>query len=415
MFKFNNFKNVVIVHDTDNDGNCAAWIALRFFRDFAKEVLSQSYNVMTVPLRAGNNTLPEKSTPHCKKSVSYVIPKDKETTFVIVDRSLPTQTISELLDVGCGVIVLDHHVTNYRDAEPLLREHPFDEAYVSKKHSRKDVVTFHEVEKERFLYIYNSELSGCGIASDFFSELSEGRLYPNSFNGKQMYFESSPIITPYFVDYIQDRDLWKHTLIHTKAINAYINSFDTSIIDMFNFFDRECHIHNPSDVTSDRRNRIEIGTGILQEKLRIYSKIIRSKCIQWTRLKMFGNSPVAILNNVPLEFISDIADLIFKKECGTPYDVDVVMAVSEIYEQEELTSQPPSPSNSHHTESRISMRSKPHIDISGVAVMFGGGGHPNACGFTVKSNELIPIDGDKKVEYINDTEYFDALYTKAST
>ena len=36
----------------------------------------------------------------------------------------------------------------------------------------------------------------------------------------------------------------------------------------------------------------------------------------------------------------------------------------------------------------VTFRSKDHIDVSRIAISFGGGGHKNACGFKISKKEI---------------------------
>lgn len=98
---------------------------------------------------------------------------------IFVDFSLPREEMIEIAEACATLRVLDHHKT----AEEALTDFPrFD---------------------GRVMVLFDMERSGAGLAWDQYHVFGE---------------------RPWFIDYVEDRDLWRFKLPDSKAINAYLGT-----------------------------------------------------------------------------------------------------------------------------------------------------------------------------------------------
>lgn len=155
---------------------------------------------------------------------------------------------------------------------------------------------------------------------------------------------------PYFVKLVQDRDLFIFEMHHSEAFNEYIRSFE---------FDEERYegwINN-----FDSLGVFSEAYGLMRYK----EKMVKSKVGHSYKVQ-FGNNQVKAINSSV--FISDIG-----KELagGEPFVV--------IYFETEETIV-------------FCLRSErggeKSLDVSEIAKSFGGGGHANAAGFTMKKEDF---------------------------
>lgn len=100
----------------------------------------------------------------------------------IVDFSYPRQTLLDLESLNHSLVVLDHHKTAQADCEGLD------------------------------FCIFDMERSGAMLAWDYLKEHDNSPFFD---------YDHSPVL----VDYVQDRDLWRFELPHSREINAAIRSY----------------------------------------------------------------------------------------------------------------------------------------------------------------------------------------------
>ena len=236
------------------------------------------------------------------KPWSYTDPKpivSGYSTIYVVDFSFSREILTYLCDkVGDKVVVLDHHKT----AEANLT-------------NWKD-------KPENLELVFDMNRSGAGITWDYFAADSS---------------------RPHFIDYVEDRDLWKFKLGNSKAVNAYISTISKTFKDydvLFYMFLGDMRTH---------------GQTILS-----YHQKICEEIVQEAR-KIVINGKEGLACNCTPQFSSEIGNLLAQKS-GT-YGV------------------------TYHTladdSTKFSLRSVGECDVSKIAKNFGGGGHKNAAGFTM--------------------------------
>ncbi len=152
-------------------------------------------------------------------------------------------------------------------------------------------------------------------------------------------------------EYIQDRDLWTWELPHSKEVSAYLSLMVTPN-----------DIHSFGKVCQDFDLDDAVGAGMLlvkQQEIQVNSKLYK------TTNRQVKGIDFAVINVA--ENISELGNAI----CQT-FDRPALMYF--ITEDMKVI---------------CSLRSTDHLpDVSVVATSFGGGGHRNACGFTITLAEL---------------------------
>lgn len=176
------------------------------------------------------------------------------------------------------------------------------------------------------------------------------------------YFQPS-LDKPIF-DYIEDRDLWKWQLNQSKEISAYLRLI-VKPNDIGSFADA---YGNFCEVDYSQFGEILL----LQQNIQVASKIRKIKHMQIKGIDF------KVLNAT--ENISEIGNAICSQ-----FNTPALMYF--ITEKDEVV---------------CSLRSTDYlVDVSLIAKAFGGGGHRNACGFTIDIDtfkELIMNTGDKLAE-----------------
>jgi len=158
---------LVIYHGHCPDGFTAAWVAARALRDV--ELFSGKYGEPP-PLELAT---------------------DRDV--YVVDFSYPLHEMLELARIASFLVVLDHHKTA---AEALSG------------HGGLESMVIDTPAEETVLVEFDMDRSGAGITWDYFHRAWKGE----------------PRRRPWIVDYVQDRDLWRFALPHSKAVSLWIRT-----------------------------------------------------------------------------------------------------------------------------------------------------------------------------------------------
>lgn len=158
---------------------------------------------------------------------------------------------------------------------------------------------------------------------------------------------------PRLLKHIEDIDLWKFKLMHTREIIAYLETqpFDFKVW---------TNIADGLEDASTRKKYIEEGGLILVFQERLIEHIAeRAELVSFAGRNVLAvNSPV---------FNSQIGHILVKRH--PPLGL-IWSATSGAI--------------------RVSLRSKGNVDVSKIAKRFGGGGHKNAAGFSLKEGAKLP-------------------------
>lgn len=205
--------------------------------------------------------------------------------------------------------------------------------------------------------IFNMNKSGVGLAWEYF--------YPND----EM---------PKFLCMIQDRDLWKFEIPTTKAFcnGFYVHTgLTTSLEETFNLYDELYNDSLNSDVLLN--NIIDLGNLLEKQKQNKIRKIAKTTC---KKTYYYNGLKVAIVNCEP-DIGSDMGNFLVS-DCD--YDFAVCWRYNHVNE-----------------EYYISLRSNGDMDVSQIAKTFGGGGHKNAAGCTIKKHPSLVFNNTKKQSYVS--------------
>lgn len=212
---------------------------------------------------------------------------------VIVDFSYPLDVMQSIAAAAHSLTVLDHHKTA--------------EAALATFAAPNTVVTF------------DMERSGAGLAWDH-------------------YFPDKP--RPWLVNYVEDRDLWRHALPDGPAVNAYIGILPFE----FEAWDTEHAIGSARGAA--------VSGHVVEAKVHQYIKEVRKNS---ERISFEGHD-VPIVNAPQV----DISELVGFMANGETFAMGWWRG---------------------HGVFNYSLRSKGDFDVSELAKRHGGGGHKNAAGF----------------------------------
>ncbi len=219
---------------------------------------------------------------------------------IIVDYSYPRDVLIEMNRRATSLLVLDHHKSARKDLESL------------------DFARF------------DMDKAGCIMAWEYF------------FSGKQ---------PPLFLDYIQDRDLWKFELPMSREINAAMFSYPMDF-EVWDTFDSMVNL-----------NKLACeGAAILRDR----QQRIDSLTAGWAvSTETIGGYEVPCLN-CPRWLASDVLHILSK---GQPFAAGYFDT----------------------PEARLfELRSSEDgVDVSEVARQYGGGGHYHAAGFSMPRPVVI--------------------------
>ena len=195
--------------------------------------------------------------------------------------------------------------------------------------------------------VFDMKRSGAGLAWDY--------LFGASADVKDVPLGSEQE-RPWYVDYVEDRDLWNWKLSHSKEINAYLMTLPHtqaawSTLDQPSF---------------DEARAMQLGVGCLAHVEHYVNEAI--KHAQAGSLK---GHKTAVLN-VPYLNCSEVGN-----ELAKTHDVSLTW-----FERGDGITQ-------------FSLRGDGRVDVSEIAKSFNGGGHHNAAGF-----QLPLLEGRKIVDEI---------------
>lgn len=221
----------------------------------------------------------------------------------IVDFSFPREVLDGIWKQARSLVVLDHHKT----AKDELEDLPYATFDMTK--------------------------SGARLAWEYF-------------------FRSMPV--PKLVQYVEDRDLWKWELPHSKTVNAYLRSFDFE-------FETWSYLNLIGLTSAEVLNE---GLAILRNEGRVVEYHV-CEALKYP-FELDGHScPIINATCLQSEIAGKIAEL-------NPEGIGACFRVTPRGEQ------------------IVSLRSRDGgPDVSAIAKKFGGGGHPTAAGFKLQKGDWI--------------------------
>lgn len=290
-------KPLCIYHGGCDDGFAAAWCVKAGLRD-------------DVELYPG--TYQKDPPPHDGRDV------------VFVDFSYKRPVLDEMAKRANSVLILDHHKTAAEDLKDITRAPSFDAWRAAAWNGRLSA-------QIRMVALFDMDRSGAALAWDYF--IGDGAAIGFSLSGSK--------IRRKFIDYIQDRDLWRKELPGGDEFTIALRSYpqDFAVWDGLIAAGPELLIEEGSSIQRYYRLRVE------ELKRHAYKASLGgSDC--W-----ISNAPYFAASEVAGELCA------FGGEFGACY-----------FEVERGRFQ-------------YSLRSRGDFDVSAIARQFGGGGHKNAAGF----------------------------------
>ena len=217
----------------------------------------------------------------------------------ILDFSYNNITTKSMIEEANSLIVIDHH--------------------------KSAMVELHDISQTHF----DMTKSGAMLAWEFF--------HP----GKE---------APKFIQYIEDRDLWKWELPYSKEFAAAFDMVPFEFEEFIKFED--------DSVFDDAVKR---GSFILA-----YSKTVVKKVCEKAKPRKYDGKEVLVVNSSH-----------WMSEIGGRLSPDCDFAVVWYYDHEDRVI-------------KVSLRAfHEHVDVSEIAKKFGGGGHKKASGFTLPGDTII--------------------------
>lgn len=151
--------NVVLYHGDCNDGLVAAWVIDQYMLRMKQHYTKTEFIPMDYPAN-GEDNLP--------------YPKLVNKNVIFVDFSCKYFAMEKLINVAEHILVIDHHATSFADLAPLFKNKIIEG-------------------------IITPERSGCVLTWMWFFR---------------------DVIIPHFLLYVEDRDIWKFELEHTREITS---------------------------------------------------------------------------------------------------------------------------------------------------------------------------------------------------
>lgn len=223
-------------------------------------------------------------------------PDVKGRIVIMVDFSYPRDVLEKLAADATTLIILDHHKT----AQEALQGFDPGNAVVE----------------------FDMNRSGAGMAWDHF-------------------FKGQP--RPWLVDYVEDRDLWRHALPNGPAVNAFIGTLP---------YEFE-HWYRASRM--DTADVAKLGE-VVEDKVRQYVREVAKNARRVT----FEGHDVPLVNAPQC----DISELLGFLASGETFSMGWWQRSDGVFQ--------------------YSLRSRGDFDVSELAKRYGGGGHKNAAGFQVR-------------------------------
>lgn len=300
--------NALCLYHNDADGACAAWAVRRLHPD-----------AECVPVRYGDPPPLELA--------------DGRPVYV-VDFSYPTDDLVALALAGTRIVVVDHHKTGRDRLYGLVSrgeapDHGFDLNSPG----------------ETIRVVWDEHRAGCGIAWD--NLVGEPR--------------------PWWVDYVEDRDLWRFELADSKAVNAYLGTLPLGP-DAFD----ELEPLSPAARSRAPRDVVAMGGAVLAYQAREVGFICRQA--YRARLPRVHPYEAISINGTWEDRRGSQAEVPIVNTNTLPSEVGHALAEGE----------PFSATWSLRGDGRVrwSLRSvELGEDVSEIAKQYGGGGHKHAAGF----------------------------------
>jgi oligoribonuclease NrnB/cAMP/cGMP phosphodiesterase (DHH superfamily) len=288
--------DLILYHKSCPDGWCAAYIANKRYPE-----------AKLIPMDHGADH-------------SEVLKECVHKDVLMVDFSLRTREENDALAASTrSFLILDHH----KSAQAVLENASYA--------------------------VFDMKRSGAGLAWDYIFGKNKGLMWYGEKIAEAHFFQTRP----WYVDYVEDRDLWNWALPNSREICAYLGTLE---------FTKDAW-DALSDPTFNKDRATDLGVGALAH----INHYVR-EAVKQAQTGGLQGYKTAVLN-VPYLNCSEIGH-----ELAKTHEVSLTW-----FERGDGIIQ-------------FSLRSIGDIDVSAVAKIFNGGGHRNAAGFQLslkKGRDLL--------------------------
>ena len=309
--------NILVVYHGEGciDGFTSAWLATVA----AERAGHEPPDLFPLTYADGQEqVLQQRIVDKWKQQLSYDI-------IYILDISLSLQCLETLTKTTkANIIMLDHHRTAFNRYVP-------DEPRTD---NENQLLSLYDGQIQIAL---NNTMSGAGMAHMYF--------FPH---------EQAPLL----VQHVQDRDIWRFDMQHTKAVHQYLKAQDMYIAGWSDINAMMSHDEGYRDVVRE-------GQRLLTE----WEAKIDSICeySEWVTLQ----GKTGLMVRCDHQYASDAGHLLSKisGSFGLTYCTDKA--------------------DPDRKNLRVSLRSERNFDVEVMAKVYGGGGHKNAAGFVIEEYKLF--------------------------
>jgi len=166
----------------------------------------------------------------------------------------------------------------------------------------------------------------------------------------EWFFSGEP--RPWIVNYVEDRDLWRHRLHASKLVNAYLSTVEFS----FEAWDKSLDIHPDGNIAQRQKwdTLLVAGSAVLARTEQYVVEIAKNAI----RVQ-FEGFDVPLVNAPQM----DISDLLGHLAQGEPFAMGWFQRADGIFQYS------------------LRSRGEGSVDVAELARRHGGGGHAQAAGF----------------------------------
>lgn len=293
---------VILYHKNCLDGLAAAWVVWKSYNGFADTVAVQYGDDFEANFGEGFSSLIGKRV-------------------ICVDFAFDLATTKHLMGI-CRLLVLDHHETAWKELAPIA-EKDWEQGFLKVMNARE--------EEELSVVIVDMRHSGAMLAWNFFVAVGMPKDMP----------------CPAGISMVEDYDLWRHELPHTKHWVAAAFSYDMNV----ETFDKV--------INKDVKEVVAEGIAIQRH----VDKTVKGLAKQARRF---------IIDDIEVPIVN--ANSLFRNELGALLSVGEPFSVT-------------------YADGRdgrqYSLRSKKGSghNVGEIAKRFGGGGHANSAAFRISLDD----------------------------
>lgn len=250
----------------------------------------------------------------------------------MLDISLSLEALEALTKVTkAKIIIIDHHKTAFDRYVPDVARTENERASISLYDGRVDIAL-------------NNGMSGAGMTHMYFFPDTEA---------------------PLLVQHVQDYDIWRFDMEHTKAVNQYLKSQEQTIEHWTDINARMCHATGYIKVVQEGQKLLDTHEAKVTEI---------AKLAEWVTI----DGAVGLMVRCGYEYASDVGHIL-QKISGTfgltYFTMEKYCAEDESTKEEAIL--------------RVSLRSEGSYDVEKMAKRLGGGGHKNASGFIITESRFF--------------------------